>query len=362
MRVAFVYAPGRLDRLAGARAGIVPTEFFFGALELERRGHEVGYFEAADAPAPDAVHRVLSWLYRRELLPSWARPGLIRQVGALRAALRRYQVVVGTTTGIALALALWRELGAFRAPVVGILLGLADDPAPRWPRRRLNGYLLRRMWSQLFGEGEMAPLLARYPQAAARVIVNQFGVDTAFWTPGDGAEGDAVLSLGKDSRRDWGLLVEAAGKLDCPVRILTGREIAGPLPPNVTRLDGTWKEAALRELYRRARCVVIPLRESFRPAGQSVCLQAMACGRPVVLTRTRGLWSSATVRDGENVLLVPPGDASALVTAVETLLADPGRRRGLGACARETVCRDARIQQFAERLERLCRAALAGGR
>ena len=41
VRIAFVHFPGRLARLEAARSGEGPTEFLFGAVELERAGHEV---------------------------------------------------------------------------------------------------------------------------------------------------------------------------------------------------------------------------------------------------------------------------------------------------------------------------------
>jgi glycosyltransferase involved in cell wall biosynthesis len=43
------------------------------------------------------------------------------------------------------------------------------------------------------------------------------------------------------------------------------------------------------------------------------------------------------VRNGENGILVPPGDTSALVGALVSLLADSPRRAELGRTARTTV-------------------------
>jgi glycosyltransferase involved in cell wall biosynthesis len=64
-------------------------------------------------------------------------------------------------------------------------------------------------------------------------------------------------------------------------------------------------------------------------------LEAMATGLPCIATRVGGVpeW----IVDGENGLLVPPGDPEALSRAILTLAADPLLRRRLGARARETV-------------------------
>ena len=47
----------------------------------------------------------------------------------------------------------------------------------------------------------------------------------------------------------------------------------------------------IRELYQDAFAIIIPLKDVFQPSGYSVTLQAMACGKPVVLTKTKGLWA-----------------------------------------------------------------------
>jgi glycosyltransferase involved in cell wall biosynthesis len=61
----------------------------------------------------------------------------------------------------------------------------------------------------------------------------------------------------------------------------------------------------------------------------------MAHGRAVVATPVGGVPS--LVDDERTGLLVAPGDAGALRTALERLLADPDLRRRLGHAARERV-------------------------
>jgi len=63
-------------------------------------------------------------------------------------------------------------------------------------------------------------------------------------------------------------------------------------------------------------------------------LEALAAGRPVVASRVGGL--AETVRDGETGLVVEPGDAGALATALARLARDPelGGRLGAEGAAR----------------------------
>ena len=70
-----------------------------------------------------------------------------------------------------------------------------------------------------------------------------------------------------------------------------------------------------------------------------VTLEAMAQGRPVVVTDTGG--SPEIVRDGVEGFLVPPGDAEALARRLDCLLDSPGLRLGNGPTAAAGGWRDA---------------------
>jgi len=60
-------------------------------------------------------------------------------------------------------------------------------------------------------------------------------------------------------------------------------------------------------------------------------VEAQACGLPVVASRFGGF--PEVVAEGRTGLLVPPRDAKALAAACRELLADPARRRTMGAAA-----------------------------
>lgn len=61
----------------------------------------------------------------------------------------------------------------------------------------------------------------------------------------------------------------------------------------------------------------------------NVTLEAMACGVPVVAAAATGAVS--LVADGENGLLVPPGDIAGFAAAVARLARDPALRQAMGA-------------------------------
>lgn len=364
MKIAFVHFPGRLSRLEAARAGTAPTEFLFGGVELERAGHDVRHYEVDPAaPVSRVARRLVDANAGRGRLPPHLAAAVLAGTRRLLPDLQSAEVVVATTTGTAMALATWKRLGLLRTPLVGIVAGLLNDP---WSalRRRTTLPLLRAMQLVLYGPGE-APGLRRH-DLAGRLHVVPFGVDTAFWQPGGDATGEDVVAIGNDGHRDWETLVTAAPAVGARVRIFTRGPAPASLPSNVTweRADwytGVLSDTEVRDLYRGAAVVVVPTKDVPQPSGQSVTLQAMSTGRPVVLTRTRGLWAPDELRDGENVALARPRDPQELAAAVRGLLDDPARAAAVGAAARASVVRDAGIERYADRLLEVCRLALTAG-
>ena len=77
----------------------------------------------------------------------------------------------------------------------------------------------------------------------------------------------------------------------------------------------------------------------------------LAAGLPVVASRVGPL--AALVRDGENGLLCPPGDADALADALGRLERDAGLRARLGRAARAGVARDHTWDAVVDRVLRL---------
>lgn len=165
------------------------------------------------------------------------------------------------------------------------------------------------------------------PRELIELVPN--GVDE-FFSPGDGEEGDYILFVGTLEPRKgvddllavWESLPEPRPRL-----VLAGDEGWG----NVRRASNVGIEVAgfvdrerLRALYRGARVFVYPSR---REGFGIPPLEAMACGAPVIATRTGAIPEYG--RDA--ALLVDPGDRQALRDALVRVLRDAPLRRDLRA-------------------------------
>jgi glycosyltransferase involved in cell wall biosynthesis len=106
-----------------------------------------------------------------------------------------------------------------------------------------------------------------------------------------------------------------------------------------TRALGPLPRDELPVAFASARFAVVPSIPTprFREPWGLVVNEAMHQGRPVIASATVGAAAGGLVRDGETGLVVPPGNAGALLTAIERLLADDALQERLGEAARTAV-------------------------
>jgi glycosyltransferase involved in cell wall biosynthesis len=176
-----------------------------------------------------------------------------------------------------------------------------------------------------------------YP--SENVVALNFGIDHEYFTPRPGEERGYVLSVGRDAGRDWATLFDAVAGMATEVRVACRLSAIEHLdvPDNVEVL-GFVDRSTYRDLIAGAGVVVVATHGLPYPSGQTVTLEAMAMGRCCIVTDTPQVRSY--LRDGQNSLLVPPGDAAALRAAIERALGDPELRARLGDAARSDVERD----------------------
>lgn len=84
---------------------------------------------------------------------------------------------------------------------------------------------------------------------------------------------------------------------------------------------------------RRASLFVLPSRFEGYP---NVLLEALGCGLPVLAAACPG-GTAEILANGRHGMLVPPDDVSALTTALDAMMSDPGLREAYAARARPAV-------------------------
>jgi glycosyltransferase involved in cell wall biosynthesis len=278
--------------------------------ELAARGHDV---------------RHLTRRRRRLRLPRALEWRAAQAVWLLREQ-RRLDVVVATHEAAALPALLLRRTGLLRLPVVVLTVAALEATSRPGAAGRLQRLALAGADAvTVFASCQVEPLARRLGLPAGRVRAVPLGVDTGWFRRCDARDDPrdgGVLSVGTNAGKDYPTLVRALGP-GVPCTVVTDpwnreqaaaavAQVEADQRPDVTfRADVPIRE--LRELYARAEVVALPLRESEVSSGQTVLLENLAMGTPVVVSDVSGI---ADYVDASVVRLVPAGDAAALRTAL----------------------------------------------
>jgi glycosyltransferase involved in cell wall biosynthesis len=279
----------------------------------------------------------------------------------------RSDVVVATIDRMGIPLTLLARARLLRTAFVYVSVGLPER------LERLRGRVLDLHLSSL----ARADAFVAYSEHEADVIRNTvaartgapvvfvpFGVDTQFFRPppADARPDLDVVSIGADPHRDYALLLRvAARRPEWRFHLVVSSETAralGPAPPNVeVEVDVAFSD--VRDRLARARVVALPVQDNSYSGATTVLLQAMAAGRPVVVSRTAAIESGYGLVHGESCLLVEPADEAAFERALAGLIADSAAADALGRRARSLIEASLTWEQYADAMRSVLVAAVA---
>jgi len=297
------------------------------------------------------------------LAPTWWR--MAREIQRLHA---EYDAVVTWGEKLSLATLLQQRFASVTKPHIAMMYTF-EKPNIRVPlevlKKNLHAVIT---WSSV----QRRALIERIRFPAERVYLIRHYVDQVFYSPRS-VEDDMICAVGAEMR-DYSTMIEAirGTGLRCHIatdhvripgrlRLFNDRRVplehlAAAADAQVTQ--GRLPLTELRDLYARSRFVVVPLLSSDTDNGVTVILEAMAMGKPVICSRTRG--QVDVIDEGVTGLFVPIGDAHALRKAMLSLWNEPLRARQMGQNARAYVEKHHTLEKFTATARSAAEAALDG--
>jgi len=332
---------GELERLAAADEGA--------------RNHYVELARTLQADVIDSHFMAERSTWQARLV--MRRAGMVAgQVAEAALTQRRYQHIVAWADRIGLPLAFLFKTAHSRRDLVLI---------SAWLSRRQKAVFL----SHLKVHSHLKAII-NYSSMQMQIAANKLDVpheklhlalqpvDEQFWRPMGEQPKQLICAVGSEAR-DYATFINAVKGIDVDVEIAIGSsvlartdEVARPLhvaglPPNVRVLQDL-NHTQLRQLYCRSRFVVVPLQDVDSDCGVTVIAEAMAMGKAVIVSRSRG--QIDLIRDGEQGIYVRPGDPSALRAAIEYLSANPNEAERMGRAGRALVEKRLTLDQYVAQL------------
>jgi len=299
--------------------------------------HDIAESGRSDNPLRELQLIVRLYRLYRELQPEIIHHITLRSIlyGGVAAALLRGPTVVNGVTGLGyLFSAHDLKVRLLRAAVLWALRFL--------PRRRMVYLFQNPDDQQLFQRH-------RIVDPASSVLIKGSGVDTDAFEAREEAPGPPVVLF--PARMLWHkgvqAFVDAARMLEkneTDIRFVMVGDTDADNPAGVSAaqlrqwegegiLEWWGYQENMADVFAQSHIVCLP--SAYREGVPKVLIEAASCGRPIVTTDMPGC--REIVRDGENGILVPPRDGSAVARAVRRLVDDRELRRKMGERGRERV-------------------------
>ena len=172
-----------------------------------------------------------------------------------------------------------------------------------------------------------------------KTSIYRFGIDIDFWNIIPFDQSIDVLSIGSDLNRNYNIFEKIP--INFKLSIITKLNVK-KLQGKADIISGSKNnphltDSEIKEYYNKSKIIVIPIKETLQPSGYSVALQAMACGKPVIMTKIKGLWDQDLFQNMKNIIFIPPNNSIELKKNINLLLQSPELRNQIGQEARKTA-------------------------
>ena len=204
------------------------------------------------------------------------------------------------------------------------------------------------------GEGELNYAKKNYPSSGGKFHFLPFSIDSNFWkNSNEGGEKKGVVFVGNDGNRDFQKLIEICESLPKIQFTLVTKMITPhtKIPVNTKVISGSWgsnelTDEDLRDLYSTSKLTILPLKNSLQPSGQSVTLQSMAVGTPVLISNTEGFWEKDKFKNNENIFFVDDNSVSNWAKIINSLYKNETLLSEVASNGINTIVKFYKIERF----------------
>ena len=274
-------------------------------------------------------------------------------------------ILVNETTYCSLAPLLWIIKLFKRIDVYVFVMGLYSKKL-RFPILKKIHFFIIKLFNfsvkklMFLGEGELKKAIKIHKSSKNKFILFPFSIDTEFWNDleyGKSLTKDSILFVGNDGNRDSELFLKIVNNLkDINFTAITNIEnLLNAKLPNLNVIKGSFgssnlSDTELKQHYISSKLVILPLRESSQPSGQSVTLQALSCRTQVIISDTEGFWDRSNFKNNNNIYLVKENNYKSWSNRIIQVLSDEKNLKSAEKHGQELVFNLYTLENFKNKL------------
>ncbi len=368
MKILYIFTGGRKKRWNKINSGEIPSEFFFGAYELNKKGYEIDILELEEIKKlnkPGRLKKYINSFFKKLTGLSTDKEIFKNSLDQLN----QYDHIIASNDFIALSLLPWIKKRKIKPPVIFFAMGQlanTENENLNWLKNKIG----KAVYKKLIKNSELGIFLGRGEFNLAQSLVKDknkihflpFAVDTKFWQPNKNIEEENyIFSIGNDKARNWEMAIKLAQRMpEEKFKFISKSEILSQakLPSNLEHINGgDWKnyiltDEEIKKFYQKCKIVIIPIKETFQPSGQSVCLQAMSCGKPVIISQYKGFWEPEKNKNNIH-LIFSENNIDNFCKNIKKLNKNKDLREKIGKNARNLTTKEYDMNSFAKKLLKL---------
>ena len=97
----------------------------------------------------------------------------------------------------------------------------------------------------------------------------------------------------------------------------------------------------------------MPLKNTLQPSGQSVTLQSMSVGTPVLITKTKGFWDNEKFEDNKNIFFINNNDVDNWIKKIVSIYENEYLLKTVSKNSIKTINENYDINLFNNNLEEI---------
>ena len=339
-KVLFLYKTPRKQVYIDKKNGIGPDTILYGANHLENFGFDLKIYDWAFSKFNPFL-----WMFYPVQFMAGKLTGIgfkLDQAVLLLPFMDKKTVVVSTMDTAGLPALFLKKLGFIKSPVIYISIQLAQLIEKQPNKFPFNWY------KSLLKYADAIICYSDYEKN----ILSTINKNTHFIPPGTdvgyySAKGKlklkksaipVILSFGWDINRDYETLLNAIRGNRVKGIIVTAQEnVLGIKIPNNVKIYYNLPPSGLRKLIFESDIIVIPIKKIKWPAGQLSTLDALACGKPVIVPELPSLINTFTLKSNVNCLTYIPENSESLRQKIDILISDQALSKRISQAGQKTA-------------------------